>query len=159
MIQETKEISNGVKDKILISLAIGLVLLVAITLFLSWQWYFGTGPLKLTVSTDKTEYDPGSVLKVVIQNNSRKNICFSSCYPYYLEKKDVNFQSYPYPDCPKPNLSEPCVKPRQSKFFEIDLPLLEAGLHRLAIPVCVDCKIKEDFREDTRFYSNEFTIK
>jgi len=29
----------------------------------------------------------------------------------------------------------------------------------LAIPVCIGCKGEDPFKEDKRFYSNEFTVK
>jgi len=143
------------KNKILIASS----LLIAAILSLLWQWYFDAGALKLSVSTDKTEYNSDGVLKIAVRNNSRKNICFSSCYPYFLEKKNSNFEPYSYSVCQAPNLNQDCVEPNQSKFFETALPPVEAGLHRLAIPACVGCKIKNNFREDKKFYSNEFVIK
>ena len=138
---------------------IGIALLAAVILSLLWRWYFDAGAQKLSVSTDKTEYNSDGVLKVAVQNNSRRNICFSSCYPYYFEKKNSNFEPYSYRTCQAPNLNQVCVEPNQSKFFEIALPPVEAGLHRLAIPACVGCKIKNNFREDKKFYSNEFVVK
>ncbi len=134
-------------------------LLVAAILSLLWQWYFDANTLKLLISTDKTEYNSDGALKVTIQNDSRKNVCFSSCYPYYLERKNSNFESYSYSVCQTPDLNQVCVEPRQSKFFETTLPPLETGIHRMAIPACVGCKIKENFKENRKFYSNEFVIK
>lgn len=143
------------KNKILIASS----LLVAAILSLLWQWYFDVGASKLSISTDKTEYNSDGVLKVAVRNNSRRNICFSSCYPYYLEKKNSNFEPYSYNICQAPNLNQVCVGPNQTKFFETALPPVEAGLHRLAIPACVGCKVEESFKEDGKFYSNEFAIK
>ena len=142
-------------NKILIGLAVLVVLTIS---FLVWQFFIAKAP-KVLLLTDKTEYEQDGTLKIAIKNDSGENICFSSCYPYFLEKKDGEFQSYPYSVCPEPNLNEPCVDPRQSKFFQINLPLLEAGIHRLAISVCLGCKIKEIFREDQKLYSNEFNVK
>lgn len=142
------------KNRILIASS----LLVAAILSLLWWWYFDTGAQKLSISTDKTEYNSDSALKVAIQNNSRKNVCFSSRYPYYLERKNSNFESYSYPVCETPDLNQVCVEPRQSKFFETNLPPLETGIHRMAIPACVGCKVEENFKEDIKFYSNEFVI-
>ena len=133
-------------------------LLVAAILSLLWQRYFDAEALKLSISTDKTEYNSGSALKVTIQNNSKKDVCFSSCYPYYLERKNSNFESYSYSVCQLPDSNQVCVEPRHSKFFETTLPPLETGIHRMAIPACVGCKIQESFKEDKKFYSNEFMI-
>ena len=41
----------------------------------------------VNVITDKSEYQLGGILKIKIENNSRKTVCFSSCYPYLFEKK------------------------------------------------------------------------
>lgn len=138
---------------------IGLVVLIILTIsFLVWQFFIVKAP-KVLLLTDKTEYEQDGTLKIAIKNDSGENICFSSCYPYYFEKKNSNFEPYSYPICQAPNLNQVCVEPNQSKFFETALPPLEAGFHRLAIPACVGCKIKDNFREDKKFYSNEFVIK
>lgn len=134
------------------------VLILLIISFLVWQFFIKKA-FKVLILTDKTQYEQDGTLKIAIKNDSRENICFSSCYPYFLEKKDGEFQPYPYSVCHEPNLNEPCLEPHQSKFFQINFPLIEVGVHRLAISVCVGCKIKEIFREDKKLYSNEFNVK
>ncbi len=115
---------------------------------------------QVSVITDKSEYEASKVLKVKIENDSRKSICFSSCYPYYLEKKkEGKWKDYSYADCLTDNLVEKCISPGEVKAFELTLPLIDAVSHRLAIPACVGCSINEMFEEDERFYSNEFIIK
>jgi hypothetical protein len=146
----------GSKKFIIIIGLIALVILLAIIIT-----YRGTLESKTKAITDKTEYEKDDVLKVKIENNLEKNICFSSCYPYYIEKKDGVWKSYSYSGCLEDNLIEKCAGPNQTKAFQLDLPgiEIEKGTHRLAIPICVGCNLQELFREDNWLYSNEFYIK
>lgn len=125
--------------------------------FLLWKNYQPAG--NILIQTDKTEYQPGDTLKVKIKNSLRKNISFSSCYPYYLERKNEKWESYKYAECQKLNGNGHYIAPGQEKAFEIVLPETIDGLHRLAIPLCIDCKNDNFFREDKWLYSNEFLIK
>ena len=112
----------------------------------------------LSIITDKTEYEAGGILKVKIKNNFSKQICFSSCYPYLLESKNEKWESYKYVECQKLNGNGHCMKAGELKAFGLTLPQISDGSHRLAIPVCLGCKSEDTFKEDTRFYSNEFWI-
>lgn len=115
---------------------------------------------KVKVITDKKEYLAGDNLKVKIKNNLTKALCLSSCYPYYLEKKEENWKTYPYGDCPETNLVENCIGVGQLKSFELELPtFLSKGYHRLTIPACLNCGLRQSFKEDQKFYSNEFIVK
>lgn len=115
----------------------------------------------VNIITDKNEYALGAILRVKVENNSRESICFSSCYPYIFERKDGGWESYRYEDCPKEDLVETCVSPKQIKAFEITISslLMEKGSHRLAIPTCIGCNFNDMFREDQKLYSNDFIIK
>jgi len=145
------------KNKDLIILAI---LIVIIWGGLVWQERLQTAnAAPVLIKTDKSEYTKNDPLKVAVKNNLGKKICFSSCYPYYPEKKDGGWHLYSYSQCQKPNVNDVCVDAYQSKFFKIDLSLLSAGIHRLVLPVCLNCKNNDGFKEDNRFYSNEFLIK
>lgn len=115
-------------------------------------------PEEVNVITEKTEYKIGDVIKVKIENNLKKNICLSSCYPYYLEKKEEEWKSYYYVDCQNSDLAKDCIDSGQVKAFELIAPSIEEGLHRLAISACIGCNLDEVFREDQKFYSNEFEI-
>jgi hypothetical protein len=150
--------SLAVQNKDLILIA---VLSFVILLGLVWQGQNlkGTGAA-VSIVTDKTEYGKTDFLKLAIKNNLPEKVCFSSCYPYYLEKKDGNsWDMYSYSQCDKSNVTDKCVDPHQSKFFQIDLNLLTAGIHRLIIPTCLNCKVQDNFRKDSEFYSNEFIVK
>ena len=96
-----------------------------------------------------------------IENNSREKICFSSCYPYYLENGNGQFKSYGYGNCPKDDVVETCVESGQIKSFELVLGKMEIkkGIHRIAVPACLGCVLQDNFRQDKFFYSNEFIIK
>ena len=115
---------------------------------------------KLNVVIDKAEYKIGESLKIKIENNLEKNVCFSSCYPYYWEKKEnIGWEDYRYVDCPNSDLATYCVGPEEIKAFEIAIPSVELGLHRIAISACLECQFQEKFQEEQRFYSSDFIIK
>ncbi len=117
---------------------------------------------KPEIVTDKTEYNLDGILKVKIKNNfTKNNICFSSCHPYYIERqKDEKWQIYPHLDCEYSNLINKCIDPGQIKAFEFVLPSsIDEEIHRLAIPVCIGCSVKQPFQEHKIFYSNEFIVK
>ena len=135
--------------KIQTKILIGILTILVLIGFLIWRKYriFGN----VLIETQKTEYQIGEALKLVIKNNFNRNICFSSCYPYYLEKKNGEWKSYPYEECPEANVNETCIEANKEKFFEIDLTLVKLGLHRIAVPICIDCKKGSDFKESKRF--------
>jgi hypothetical protein len=144
--------------KFLIILGIGLVILLLVIGWMGWKGYqLEKGDL--SIITDKTEYEAGGNLKVKIKNNFGKQICFSSCYPYLLENENENWKSYKYAECQKFDGNGHCIKAGDLKAFELTLPERIKGIHRLAIPICIGCKSEDTFKETTRFYSNEFTIK
>jgi len=111
------------------------------------------------VITDKKEYAVGDSLRVKIKNTLEEEICFSACYPYYLERKDKDWKSYDYQSCSDEDTVDSCVEPEGVKAFELVLPQIEKGLHRLAIPACIGCKGKKNFKDEKWFYSNNFIVK
>jgi len=113
----------------------------------------------VNVLTDNENYDIGDSLKVKIENKTENNICFSSCYPYYFEKKESAWNNYRYQKCLKDDIVENCVRPNEVKAFEVKIPSLEKGTHRMVIPLCTECDLNNSFNENERFYSNEFIIK
>lgn len=134
-----------------------LVFLVLVVVFLISKEK-GAG-LIIEVITDRQEYKTGESLKVKIGNNLKEIVCFSSCYPYYIQKQENGWESYHYVECPKENLAEKCVEPNKVKAFELTLPDIEQGIHRLAISACVGCAFSQSFKEDEKFYSNNFIVK
>ncbi len=144
--------------RFLIILIIGIVILFSVIGWMAWKGYqLQKG--EVIIITDKTDYEGGEILKVKIRNNFRENICFSSCYPYLLERKNEKWESYKYVECHDFNGNGHCINVGKEKAFELTLPEVSDGLHRLAIPVCIGCKKEDTFREDKRFYSNEFWIR
>lgn len=138
----------------------GIIVLVLVILIASIN--LGTKkPGSVEVTIDKGEYQTGDALRVKIENNLKGNICFSSCYPYYIQKQKKNgdWENYRYVDCPKENIAEKCVDPKQIKAFELTLPKVEEGFHRLAVSACLGCRFNEEFKEDQKFYSNNFIVK
>ena len=146
------------KKDILIILA-GLVLLGIIVL-VSFLIPPNVSVLEeVNIITDAKEYTIGDVLKVKIENNLKESICFSSCYPYNIEKENGGWSSYHYENCLDSNLNESCVDSREIKAFELVIPFIDIGSHRLSISACIGCSADEVFKEGQKFYSNNFLIK
>lgn len=141
---------------IIIILILAIISIILVMVFGSRK---GIQPLEVKVITDKIGYKIGDSLKVKIENNLEKEVCFSECYPYYLEKKGKTWESYNYVACFTANLVDSCVASKAVKAFELISPSIKKGLHRIAVPVCIGCKGGESFKENQRFYSNEFIIK
>lgn len=113
----------------------------------------------LEITTEMEGYDKEDLLKVKIVNKTDKDICFSSCYPYYLEReKEEGWKSYSYSNCSDENLAVACIVSKDVKAFELVLPPTIEGSHRLAIPICYDCDEGDNFEAQKKFYSNEFII-
>jgi len=150
--------------KFIIPVILIIIVLVLITGCVAWKGYQikkGKERGASIISTYQTEYAEGENPRIKINNNTDKTICFSSCYPYYLEKDDGSSQAYNYGSCPYADVAQPCMKPGDVKAFEIllDKMKIDKGTHRIAVPACVDCALQESFRRDEWFYSNEFVIK
>jgi len=116
-------------------------------------------PEEVNIITDAREYGLGDTLKVKIENNLKENICFSSCYPYNIQKENGEWIFYHYEDCLDSNLNESCIDPREVKAFELIIPFIDEGSHRLSISACIGCNANEVFEQGQRFYSNNFIIK
>jgi hypothetical protein len=111
------------------------------------------------ITTEKTEYAVGDNLRLKIKNNYGRQLCFSTCYPYFLERKDKTWQRYSYVECSKINIHNGCIQNGIEKAFELTLPRVQGGLHRLVVPFCADCNPDDNFKAELNFYSNEFIIK
>lgn len=135
-----------------------LVIVVIISGVILWQ-SGKTGKGDIIIATDKNEYTPQDNLKIQIQNKLGESACFSSCYPYFIERKDGAWDQYEYTDCPKTNLNAICVEAGGKKAFELALPSILSGLHRLSVSACLGCQIGDTFKGDKKFYSNEFLVK
>ncbi|MDP2910366.1 MAG: hypothetical protein Q8N58_01080 [bacterium] len=116
-------------------------------------------PEEVEIITDNGSYNVGDSLKIKIENNLEEEICFSSCYPYYFERKNGNWIDYNYVPCSDGNMSEYCINPKGIKAFELVIPGVKEGTHRIALSACVGCNFNESFEEDKIFYSNPFIIK
>lgn len=110
------------------------------------------------INTDNSDYSIGDKLRVRIENNLEEKICFSSCYPYYFEKNEGAWNNYRYKDCLEEDVINNCVEPDSIKAFELEIPAVKTGIHRIALPACIGCSINDLFSENSRFYSNDFII-
>jgi len=142
-------------------ITIGLILIAGAVFWGIWNYYYHQLPQTLLVLTEKPIYFPNGELKLTVKNVSPNNICFSSCYPYYLEvQKEKKWITYEYYEvCLHPDLIESCLEPGYAKFFSVDLPDLAPGTHRIRVPVTISGKVSKEFRQDQIFYSNDFIIK
>jgi len=120
---------------------------------------------QVTITTDKTEYEQGETVKITVKNETDDSICFESCNPYYLEKKNGEWKSDPETTklCIITTIGE-CIKPGENKVFEFKTAWesykKELGTYRVITRLCVNCKDLEDFIKNSEtIYSNEFTIK
>jgi hypothetical protein len=113
------------------------------------------------VVTDRGEYGIGDPLEVKIQNESSKPVCFSSCSPFYLEKREggVVWQKYSYDDCEENDIIELCLDAAGLKKFQLFLDDAKSGLHRLKIPVCIGCAAGEKFTANADIFSNTFKVE
>lgn len=121
-------------------------------------------PQEVMITTDKPEYRLGEDLTITInvENNLTDSICFSPLCSSFglLEKKNGEWENLPFEECQKPYRAEECIEPKQVKAFEFStLPELKPGLYRIPVFFCINCEADQTFEEDSRFYSNEFTIK
>lgn len=146
------------KDIVLSVILIILIVFIFLGFVKNFKKYFAVA--SASVLTYQNEYQSGDNLKVKITNNLGKNICFSTCYPYRLEKKDKTWQSYKYVECGHDNIHNGCIEDGETKAFELTLPEFLSGIHRLAIPICsTTCGEGQSFREESILYSNEFIVR
>jgi len=114
----------------------------------------------LVISLGGENYGNGGELELKLKNYFfMKELCFSTCRPYLLEKKEEVWYGYHYQDCAFPDKIEKCIRPGEKKVFHLSLPELPSATYRIAIPVCDDCCFAQIFQETLRFYSKEFEIK
>ncbi len=136
------------------------VLIFLIVLAISVLALFFLRSQKIIVITTEQEYINGQDLKLEIKNSFlNKEFCFSSCYPYFLEKNNGTWRPYFYIECPFSDEVSKCIEPKKLSAFLISLPLVNVGKHRISVPVCEDCLPGQSFHETSRIFSNEFEIK
>lgn len=136
-------------------IVIGLVILGVIIVF---SLFIPDEVKTVEAITDNSNYAIGGKLRIKIQNNLEEKICFSSCYPYYIEKKNGGWSGYEYNGCYDDDIAENCIDPDGIKAFQFEIPSIEKGTHRIVLPICVGCTESNIFKEGKRFYSNNFNI-
>lgn len=148
------------KKTLTLVILIILIIVIAVS-WLTWKGYQTSKEKEISILTYQKDYPEGENPKIKIKNNSTKTVCFSSCYPYYLESKNGDLKSYRYGSCPYSDVAEICMEAGEVKAFELlwDKMSVNKGLHRIAIPTCLGCTLQENFRKDKFFYSNEFIVK
>tara|TARA_Y100000310_G_scaffold329214_1_gene398621 strand:- start:398 stop:841 length:444 start_codon:yes stop_codon:yes gene_type:complete len=141
---------------LLIPIIVLLIIVIGLFFFTKNDTDKGT---QFKVATEKNEYAIGETLKINIENGLDQKVCFSSCIPYYIEKKNQEWTKYSS-ECTLDDIIELCIDSQEVKAFEIVLPdVLETGSHRITIPVCQQCSIGDQFQESNQFSSNQFIIQ
>jgi hypothetical protein len=138
-----------------------IVVGVIVIAILSLLWVFGS-PKRVEAITNKREYPAGTDLDISIQNNLGETICFSSCYPYFLQKSsdgNGDWRDYKYADCKAADVTSACIQNKEFKKFRLPLENADAGTNRLMIPVCLGCQVGQGFRQDQVIYSNSFQVR
>jgi hypothetical protein len=135
-----------------------IIVLIAlfVVLFLGYLYLRSTPEIALV--TDKFEYIEGEYPKIKISNNTEETVCFSSCYPFYLERKDGEWVRYEYDKCREEEKANYCIEAGGSKTFEILTPYAEPGIHRVHVSACLSCEEGQRFMIGENYYSNDFKI-
>jgi hypothetical protein len=133
------------------------VLIVAVTGFF---WFWKTARTVEGV-TDRNNYNLGDALAISIKNNLGQTVCFSSCYPYLLEKQNVGggWDQYLYESCSQKDIAADCISADGVKKFRLSLAEADAGMNRLKLQVCVNCAPGREFKANSALYSNVFEVK
>lgn len=115
---------------------------------------------EVVIEVEREAYSVGDPMRVVVKNGLlNSEICFSSCYPYFFQKKNDLWEEYSYHNCDFEDKIVKCVKPLRRKVFQTSVPNILNGTYRISVPVCENCSLGTVFSEEDRFYSNEFEIR
>lgn len=143
----------------IIKILIPILVVGALAAFLFFALLQKNGTAQAFV--DRDNYQVGESLEVAVTNDFDRKMCFSSCYPYLMERRreDGKWEEYEYSNCPDNNLAADCILVRAQKKFRIMLDDVVPGVHRLKINACVGCAAAENFVFEREIYSNIFEIK
>lgn len=118
------------------------------------------GAISTKVVMDKTEYRVGDPAEVTIKNDTERQVCFSSCYPYLVEKQAGDkWLKYSYGVCDKAQVAVNCIQAGKLKKFLLTLDEVGSGLHRLDIQICSGCDAGQNFEANLTVASNSFTVQ
>jgi len=138
----------------------GLIIFAGLVFLMIWQYQYAKLPQEVLIITEKPVYSSGESLRLAIKNVLPATICLSSCFPYYLETKGETWHTYEYyENCSHPDIVENCIKPDYARFYEIELPDLNPGLHRILVPTMESGKVGDMFESEKEYLSNEFIIE
>lgn len=156
--KKTQKDPTGSARLVLIFITI-IVLVLIVSVLLGSGFLGKSANGSLTANANSTIYNSGDSLKLSLSNDSAKNICFSSCPYLFQSKKDGNWQTYDGVKCQETEkrVVKICISSNRTKTMSLMVPAGPANL-RLEIPYCSNCKEGEDFTEEGKIYSNEFTI-
>lgn len=164
MVTIKKQKKNNKEKKHKTFKTILLVLLIAlffvfIWLLRNWIVYQNNQFYGVAIETDRNRYQEDESLRLKIENDSEDSLCFSSIFPYFLERKENDkWTLYKYQPLIKKDLIVKCMLAGEVKAFETVL-FGTKGIHRIAIPFCANCQIGEEFKANKIYHSNEFIIR
>jgi len=144
----------------MVRLSFKIITILLLVLIGAWLAFFLWSNRSLAVKVNGEAHNRGEEMKVEVRNKFwNKNLCLSSCYPYFLEKKDGTWDRYSYKECDIDDRISVCLGPRDEKVFRTLLPKVSPGVHRITVPVCEDCNLGTVFHEEDLFYSDTFEIR
>jgi len=131
------------------------VILVGAALFAFWF-----RNREVTIRLDAANYGKGEEMLITIKNNFwSSEICFSSCYPYFIQRKNGDWGEYKYKNCIFEDRIVKCLNPGETKTFRTSVPNLAPGIYRISLPFCRNCSLGTVFQEEERCNSDLFEIK
>ena len=131
-----------------------IIILVVSIMVLRWK------SASMVVEIGNESYDTGESMMVLIVNKLwNKELCLSSCYPYFLERRDDSWGRYWYEECDTKDKVAVCIGPREEKMFETSVPEIGQGEYRLVVPVCKNCNVGTVFYEEETFPSGSFHVR
>ncbi len=114
----------------------------------------------VALSLDKGSYEMGENIKIKLTNESTEMVCFSSCYPFYVESSgDRGWERYQYKSCEHEDQADFCLNGGEMKAFELIKPVDLIGKHRLTLPACISCNSQSLFRPNIWIYSGAFMVQ
>ena len=95
---------------------------------------------RVTITTDKTEYEQGATVEITVKNNLNQLIYLENCNPYSYElKEDNKWKTLLLRQCETSHLSE-IIKPEEIKIISgIIPPPSVSGVYRWRFSYFIDC--------------------
>ncbi len=135
-----------------------IFLIILFSLVVGVVWFLKTNS---AVALSKYSCRNGEDINIKVKNLLlSQELCLSSCYPYYLQRKNESgeWKTYEYAECPFEDKIETCISPLKGKEFKTSVPQVKEGTYRVMISVCKSCSMGERFKKEGDLFSEEFEV-